>query len=286
MTEDKTQKRASDIAVFASAGAVQPIMPRSLDELSRLARFACAMVGLNPSSEKDVAKVAGIMQAGMELGMKPMAAYRCMDVIQAKGGGYLIKLNAAGVRALCLSSPVCALFDVYPVHDNNGTVIAAKGHGKRADNGLERTVQATRKEFQHLIKQTSKGNDSVWMLYTEDMLIARATGRLGKRLFGDVIEGVAIDGEMTAEEYEQHAQTQTQVHPAESAKAADVEVEDAEIVQEQEAPIETAPVEPEPKPPLTNSPPKPAEDNNPIQDAPADAQQESSPWKKLNRSNQ
>ena len=158
--------------------------------------------------------------------------------------------------------------------------LAAQGHGKRADNGLERTVQATRKEFQHLIKKTSKGNDSVWMLYTEDMLIARATGRLGKRLFGDVIEGVSVDGE-APEEYEQ-----AQAHPAQSAKVADVEVEDAEIVQEQEAPIETAPVEQEdePKPPLTNSPPKPAEDTNPIQDAPAEAKQESSPWKKLNRS--
>ena len=194
-----TEVKPAAVAVHATGHGVRPLMPQSLDELAKLAKYCAAMHGEDPNDGLVVAKTAGIMQTGMELGLAPMTAYRLIDVIPVKGGGHKLQLNAEGQRSVIQSHPVCDVFRVDAKHNADGKVVAAVAFGRRKDNGAEQRQEVRVEDYKHLMQPTKYGNPSVWTLYTEDMLVARATTRLAKRLFADVIAGVADESQVPDE---------------------------------------------------------------------------------------
>src|SRR4029077_17919561 len=76
------------------------------------------------------------------------------------------------------------------------TALKCAVYGKRRDTGEAMTVTWT-------IEQAKRAglvrDGSGWMKYPEDMLVARATGTIGRRLFEDVILGLYAPEEMGGE---------------------------------------------------------------------------------------
>ena len=179
---------------IAKAGSkVQAIIPTDIEQLSMVAKYCAVLHGYSATDTAQVAKMAAIMQTGMELGLPPMSAVRMIDVIPKRGGGISMRLSAEGQRSVCLASPKCDFFSVRPNYDSEGRITSATARGKRS-SGQEETAEAKLSEFKHLIDREKKSNKGgAWQDYTEDMLIARATSRLAKRLFPDLCGGLHGD---------------------------------------------------------------------------------------------
>ena len=179
----------SNIAT-APAGERMALVPRTLDELARLAKYCCAMTGQSPN-EENVARTAGIMQTGLECGLPPMRSIALIDAIPARGGGFKIRLSSAARRALVLASPVCEYFRVGETRDSkSGMYVAAWAEAKRVDDPEPRRITVHVDEFKAKIKNAKPG--STWAdAYTRRrMLVARASGILADDMFPDVLAGV------------------------------------------------------------------------------------------------
>lgn len=135
---------------------------------------------------------AGLM--GRELGFGIATSLRLIDVIEgnpelnAEGKLSLIRSRGHSVRQIKLDDSGCVLY------------------GKRCDNGDELEVSFTWGEAERITYDTwegPKGNKSKvkkrlvdkdnWQNYRQDMLWSRTVSRLGRRLFGDVLQGFSYD---------------------------------------------------------------------------------------------
>jgi hypothetical protein len=130
---------------------------------------------------------------GAEIGLGPMASLQLIDVIDGRAAlrteakvsvirkwGHHIQGGPRTACATCMKDP-----DIEPVPavvDGIATV-----HGQRADTGEQMTETFTRKEAEKA-KLLHKDN---WVKYESDMLYARALTRLCRRLFSDVLMGLA-----------------------------------------------------------------------------------------------
>ena len=193
---DKTSDKPS---VFAG-NRIAALVPTDLEQLHRLAIYATAMSGGDTSDKRRVALTAGVMQLGMEHGLPPMTAVQVIDVIPKRervDGQYVqtgckIGLNAQAQRALCQKSPVCAEFSVEVLRDANNKIAGARAIGKRADTGQTLKIDVHIQDFRHLThdNQGRPKQNSPWHLTPDDMLVARATTKLARRLFADVVTGL------------------------------------------------------------------------------------------------
>ena len=115
---------------------------------------------------------------GRELGFGVTTSLSLIDVIEGNP-----ELNAEGKVALFR----CRGHSIQGEVNKNGATVT----GIRADNGDSLTVTFT---FADATAAKITGNPS-WQKYREDMLWARAVTRLGRRLFGDVLQGFSYSAE-------------------------------------------------------------------------------------------
>lgn len=129
---------------------------------------------------------------GRELGIGPMQALQSIAVIEGKPSAAPELMRALILRAghtlEVLASPTEATIE-----------------GKRCDNGSHAVVtfslqDAVRAKLVQLkdgkpFARSQSGKALPWETYTEDMLVARATSRIARRLFSDVISGVSYTPE-------------------------------------------------------------------------------------------
>ena len=165
-----------------------PVWPANVAEAMELGAIACQMLG---KEEKDQGTMAAVILQGLELGIAPMTAARGIWIV--KGAPYI---SANLQRAIVLASPVCRSLTVkpvlIPVVDQDGQKTGAmepgaQARGVRADNGDAMTVTVRISQFEHLIKR-----DSAWEKTPGDMLVARASSKLCRGLFADVLFGMGV----------------------------------------------------------------------------------------------
>lgn len=119
------------------------------------------------------ADVLIVIMHGLDVGLKPTQALQWVYVVKGRPS-----LSAEGMRALLARDG--HEFRVVSC-DDTGAVV----EGRR--NGHE---QWHRAEFTQAMKQRAKLSGANWDAYPEDMYLARATTRLCKRYFADVIGGL------------------------------------------------------------------------------------------------
>lgn len=165
-----------------------PVWPANVAEAMELGAIACQMLG---KEEKEQGTMAAVILQGLELGIAPMTAARGIWIV--KGAPYI---SANLQRAIVLASPVCRSLTVkpvlIPVVDQDGKKTGAmepgaQARGARADNGDAMTVTVRISQFEHLIKR-----DSAWEKTPGDMLVARASSKLCRGLFADVLFGMGV----------------------------------------------------------------------------------------------
>jgi hypothetical protein len=112
---------------------------------------------------------------GLDLGLKPMQALQLVHVIKGRPS-----LSAEGMRALLL-------------RDGHGFRVVECDQDKAVVEGLRRGTNVwVSASFTDAQRRAAKLAGANWDAYREDMLLARATTRLCKRYFPDVIGG--LDG--------------------------------------------------------------------------------------------
>lgn len=132
------------------------------------------------SFRKNVGSVAASILYGREVGLPPMAALTSVHVIKGKPS-----LSAESMRGLVLA----AGHDIQFTESNSTRCVIA---GRRA--GQERWTEAQFNMDDAKRAGLTGGN---WSKYPADMLIARATSRLCRMLFPDVIGGLHTLEEMS-----------------------------------------------------------------------------------------
>ena len=243
MTADTKQDAVAVRSTIATApaGDRMALVPRSLDELARLARYCCAMTGKSPSDE-NIARTAGIMQTGLEIGLPPMRSIAMIDAIPARGGGFSIRLSSAARRALVLASPVCEYFRVGETRDSkSGQYVAAWAEGKRIDDPEPRKITVHVDEFKSKIKNAKPGSTWADAYGRRRMLVARASGILADDMFPDVLAGVVDESADVVRAGEMEIGGAQDVIPIEEAAVPADEPAEAVVT-------ETSAADPEPEP--------------------------------------
>lgn len=110
---------------------------------------------------------------GLDLGLRPMQALRMIDVIKGKPG-----LKPEAMRALILAAG--HELEIVKSTDDE-CVIKGKRRGSDIWHEAGFTIAQARQ---------AKLAGENWQKYPADMLVARATGRLARRFFADVIGGL------------------------------------------------------------------------------------------------
>ncbi|MCB1430816.1 MAG: recombinase RecT, partial [Nitratireductor sp.] len=191
-------------------GAVMAIVPRSIEEIWRVAKMV-VVGGLAPQSlvgvgdkaktgDEAVSAVSIAIMFGAELGLPPMAALRSMTVINGRpalyGDGLVSVIRRSGKAAYITMG--------YSETEKIGWCAA-----KRIDTGEELRVvfsqadaiQAGLWSDQPTVRRNGRNgpyetaNDSPWYRYPKRMLQWRATGYCLRNLFADVLAGVLTDDE-------------------------------------------------------------------------------------------
>ena len=144
--------------------------------------------GLRGSAEKTMACVL----YGREIGIGPMQSLQSIQVIEGK------PTQAPELMRSLIRREGHTL-------DIESEKTFCRIHGKRADTGEEATtsfdlddaVQAGLCQIKDgkPFARSKEGKKLPWETYTRDMLLARATGRIGRLLFSDVIMGVSYTPE-------------------------------------------------------------------------------------------
>jgi hypothetical protein len=133
---------------------------------------------------KDKASITAALLQGRELGLQPMASLQHIHVIEGRP-----TLSAQSMRAIVLARG-------HSIEVVESTSELCRIKGKRASD-------KTWTETRFTIQEANKANltrKSNWQAYAKDMLFARATSRLCRMIFPDVIGGISYTPEDIAEE--------------------------------------------------------------------------------------
>jgi hypothetical protein len=119
---------------------------------------------------------------GQELGIGPMQSLQGVQIIEGTPGAKPELMRSLVMRA-------GHTFQEVEVSAERVTL-----YGKRRDTGVDATVSWTIAEA----RAAGLAGKAVWKSYPEDMLYARATSRLCRRIFGDVVKGLVYSPEEAA----------------------------------------------------------------------------------------
>lgn len=153
----------------------------TIDDLSKLAK-AHAQSGLNPRLNQ--AEAFCVMQKGVEAGIQPMTALQHLKVVRGN-----VAIYAEGMRALILGHGHRIV-----IEEATDKVAKITGYRKGEETGY--TVTFTMKDAERAKLTGSSGKmPSQYQLRPDVMLLARATTRLGREYFADVISGLSYTPE-------------------------------------------------------------------------------------------
>lgn len=129
---------------------------------------------------------------GRNLGMTAMAAMSNVHIIEGKPG-----IEAATMRGICLQRPdVCEKFEIIASSPTSATV-RGKRRGHEQVRDVTFTIEdATRAALLDRGATPEKQAKNNWNRYPEDMCIARASARLARQLFPDLIRGFSTSEEL------------------------------------------------------------------------------------------
>lgn len=201
------------------------------DQVVRLAREICNTPFVPDGLRGSAPATAAAILAGRELGIGPMTALAHIHVIKGKPG-----LSAALMRALILSAG-------HEWRDVDVTDTRAVVEGRRRGE-----TDWTRASFD--AAQASKAGITLGG-YPQDKLYARATSRLARRKFADVIAGMPYSAEELEDGIAEHSETVEQ-----PAVAVVVDSPKQRTAQRRQA-KPTATPDPTPAAPAANTPTTP-----------------------------
>lgn len=162
----------------------QRLEPRSLREAQLLAQDLFASRFFATSGYGNPQAVLAVMMAGAELGMTSMRALRAFDIIEGKP-----HLKADALRALVLQSPLCEYLRCTK-RTAQEVIFETK---RRGDPPVTLTYT--------IEEATVAGRVKAGSAYTKDpadMLVARASSKLARLVFPDVIHGLIATEELDA----------------------------------------------------------------------------------------
>lgn len=193
-----------------TGGSVEAIVPRSFDDIQRVANTIVA-AGLTPASlgrkktpEEQLAGVTIVLMTGLELGLKPMAALRSLTVIGNKpaayGDGAIAVVRMSG-RAKAIKMGC----------DERDGILVGWCDATRSDTGESDRVEFSQLDAQEAglwdtrptvsrwnnFNKTHETvpNDAPWFRYKKRMLMWRAAGYCLRNLFADVLFGLVDEFE-------------------------------------------------------------------------------------------
>lgn len=151
----------------------------SITDLAMLAD-RIARTGMVPASLRNKPdEVLATLMYGVECGLPAMQSLQLIDMMQGRP-----TLNAQGQRALILAAG-----HEFWIDHSDATRAVVKAKRKGTDRELEAEFTIAEAQQRQL---TGKDN---WKKQPEDMLVARATTRMARRHFSDVVLGLAYDAE-------------------------------------------------------------------------------------------
>lgn len=190
---------------LAATGEVEPapkewergLDPRSMKEAERLSLYMhkSRMFSAYGSPEG----VLSTIMVGRELGLPAMASLRSIHNIEGKHS-----LSAALMRALVLRSGMAEYFDPLEFTDSACTFVT-KRVGTRKEVPLTHTIAMARRAFGFDVPNLSEKDrqaaevswaKSGWGKNPEDMLVARATARLARLIYPDLLAGLYTPEEL------------------------------------------------------------------------------------------
>lgn len=172
----------------------------TIDDLSKLAK-AHAQSGLKP--ELNQAQAFCVMQKGVEAGIQPMTSLQHLKVVRNN-----VAIYAEGMRALIMGNGHKIV-----IEESTDKVARITGYRKGDDNGY--TVTFTFEDAKQARLTGGNGKmPSQYELRPAVMLLNRATTRLGREYFPDVISGLSYTPE-EIEEIERESKPQPSTGPDE-----------------------------------------------------------------------
>jgi hypothetical protein len=158
--------------------------PTTLEGAMALAKVI-SRSGLCPDALKNKdADVLVVLMRGKEMGLSAIQSLQNLHVIYGKIG-----MSADLMRARCQSHPDCVRFEIVSADDKQATVEILKAGWPQAQL-VTFTMDEARKAG--LVK--TGGGYEKW---TQDMLVARATSRAGRRYFPSVVAGLYTPEELS-----------------------------------------------------------------------------------------
>lgn len=200
--------------------------PRDIDEMGRLAKILVASRMFAIESHE---QAAVIMMTGASLGLSVVAAMRGVHVIKGKP-----VLAADLMAAVVLGSGTCRYLTVIESTDQQCIM---ETHREGAPKPVR--MPFTIKDAQRL---GVSGNDN-WRKSPDAMLRARATARLCRAVYPDLLFGVYVHGEL--DEHDEPREVST---VDVSDRLAQLAADPAPLIQQPEPAPEPAPVEREREP--------------------------------------
>lgn len=165
------------------------IVPRSLSELQQMAEmYAKGAIGVPLRLVGRPAEIAMLIQAGMELGMRPMAALRSFWLPEAPGEAVIPRLYAdAMVGVACSHSEICTYVRCVEETPERCTW-----------ETLRRGYPAPQQSSWSMEQQRAIGwgPDSEWVRYPIRMMHARAKANLMRDVYPDILGGMYAVEEM------------------------------------------------------------------------------------------
>jgi hypothetical protein len=154
-------------------------------EHAELARFLAPAQGLVPEPLRTPAKIMAATMLGREVGITPMAALNSIYIVEGKAG-----FSAEMMRALVLQ----AGHDLVVKHsDRTRCEIWGRRKGGEEWTKVSWTIQEAQQTQVFLSKDKGWGPlaaKAQWKSWPTEMLLARATTRLVRMIFADVIHGM------------------------------------------------------------------------------------------------
>lgn len=221
-TEDSamtvTDAPTTDVATYDPSGGTQAVViGQHVQQFVDFAKTLAVSDLLPDGLRGKPGNVFMALMQGLDLGLRPMQALQLIDVIKGKPC-----IKAEGMRALIVS----AGHEIRVVEMTDEKCVI---EGRR--KGTDEWVQAS---FTAAQAQTAGLSGDNWKKYRPDMLLARASTRLAKAYFADVINGLSSSEELLDVAPAVDRPTLAQIAANRDAPAADAEIVDAVIDEEAE----------------------------------------------------
>lgn len=185
-----------EIAAPPPAEWERQLDPRSMKdaEVLSLRMFKSRMFSAYGTAEA----VLSTIMLGRELGFPAMASLRSVHVIEGKHS-----LSAGAMRALVLRSGMAEYFEPVVFDDLKATFITKRVNGRR-EIELTHTIEMARRAFGFDVPMNDRDRQqaeiawvkSGWGKNPEDMLVARATARLARMVYPDLLAGLYTPEEL------------------------------------------------------------------------------------------